>query len=81
MGIIQRTDYLLHFLFGIWICYTFFSFGMFVSLGAVVLFALLKDGVWDKLMKKGTFEWKDILSTVASFPVVVLEEQIKGIFL
>lgn len=78
MGIIKRTDYFIHFLVGIWICYTFWSFGWYISLGAVTTGALLKDVIWDKAMKKGTFEPTDILSTMASFPVVLLVETIKS---
>lgn len=73
---LKRTDYLLHFLCGLFVCYVFFSFGWWWSLGIVAIVGGGKE-LYDLLSKKGDADWKDFACTIASFPVVLLIEEIK----
>ena len=77
---IQRTDYLLHFLCGAFICFTFYSFGWWISLAMVAIVAGAKEA-YDLKSGKGDADWVDFASTVAAFPVVALIETIKTIII
>lgn len=44
-------------------------FGFYGWLGAVAIAFLIKEMIWDELMKKGTFEWLDAIYTLI-FPTV-----------
>lgn len=60
----MKTDKLLHVLCGYVIAVTI---GMWIPwLGAVagILAAFGKEFIWDKWLKKGTFEWQDINATL-----------------
>ena len=60
-----QRDKALHWIGGVYIfLFADFFLSSLLSFLAVVIIAFLKDFVWDKLMKKGTFEWWDIAYTI-----------------
>jgi hypothetical protein len=58
-----KKDKLYHFIAGFIIAFIFGLITPVLGLGMAVLAGLLKDVVWDKLLKKGTFEVLDIFFT------------------
>lgn len=58
-----KRDKLYHFIAGFIIASIFGLITPVLGLGMAVLAGLLKDVVWDKLLKKGTFEVLDIFFT------------------
>ena len=58
-----KKDKLYHFIAGFIIALIFGLINPVLGLGAAVLAGILKDVVWDKLLKKGTFEVLDVFFT------------------
>lgn len=58
-----KKDKLYHFIVGFIIALIFGLITPVLGLGMAVLAGILKDVVWDKLLKKGTFEVLDIFFT------------------
>lgn len=58
-----KKDKLYHFIAGFIIALIFGLITPVLGLGMAVLAGILKDVVWDKFLKKGTFELLDILAT------------------
>lgn len=58
-----KKDKLYHFIAGVIIALIFGLINPVLGLGMAVLAGLLKDVVWDKFLKKGTFEVLDIFFT------------------
>lgn len=77
----MRTDYLLHTLAGLGIAEFMYDFGVLPAIIAVTIAALLKDVMWDKLLKKGTFEWNDIFCTLGGGTVGIFAELLKNEFI
>ena len=50
------------------------GFSQEVQVATVIAIALMKEIVWDKIMKKGTFDWVDILFGVLAGVVVALPQ-------
>ena len=61
-----QTDKLLHFICGTYI-YLIASVLLtpMLSILLVIIAGFAKEFIWDKWMDKGTFEWADIIYTVA----------------
>ena len=58
-----KKDKLYHFIAGFLIALIFGLITPVLGLGMAVLAGILKDVVWDKFLKKGTFEVLDIFFT------------------
>ena len=73
---IMRIDLLQHFTFGTLIA--FFVINSFVNIGVWYGFAICvaiaagKEVIWDKLMKKGTFDWLDMAYTIVPAVLILL---------
>lgn len=65
-----RTDLMLHFLYGSMIAFFLININLWYGFGIAVLISVLKEVVYDKLMKKGTFDWLDLAFGIA--PAVML---------
>lgn len=79
---LYRVDYLAHFLVGI--CLTELSFtiihickGKFIAylIATLCILAIIfgKEFVYDKWMKKGTFEWMDIIVGCSGVVLVIIQ--------
>ena len=58
-----KKDKLYHFIAGFFLALIFGLINPVLGLGMAVLAGILKDVVWDKFLKKGTFEVLDIFFT------------------
>lgn len=60
----METDKILHLLAGYAVALTFGIFSPAAGAVAGILAAFGKEFVWDRLLKRGTFEWADINATL-----------------
>ncbi len=60
----METDKILHLLAGYAVALTFGIFSPAAGAVAGILAAFGKEFVWDKWMKRGTFEWQDLNVTL-----------------
>lgn len=63
----METDKILHLLAGYAVALTFGIFSPAAGAVAGILAAFGKEFVWDKWMKRGTFEWQDLNVTLVGF--------------
>lgn len=62
-----KMDGLLHFIVCMALCFILHATGMSMLINALIVFVIgiLKEVVWDKLLGKGVFEYKDIVCDFA----------------
>ena len=75
-SIMNRIDLLQHFTYGTLIAFfvinSFVTIGVWYGFGICVAIAVGKEVIWDKWMKKGTFDWLDMVFTIAPAVMILL---------
>jgi len=67
-----RVDLLQHFVVGTGIAFFCININLWWGFLACVVIAVGKEVVWDKLLKKGTFDWWDMAYTIAPAVMILL---------
>ena len=66
----MKADKLLHFFFGTLIAFGAININLYYGFAIAILISVGKEVVYDKLMKKGTFDWWDMAFGV--FPALLI---------
>ena len=74
----MKCDKAYHFIAGVLLGFVFINMSMYYGFVVAVLISILKEVIWDKWMKKGTFEWYDMLSGIAGTSLIFLTSWIQS---